>query len=413
MLVGVWALLFGVDPFADEVVNDRGVTRFFAAAFGSGQLPYRDISFEYPPLAAPVLALSGVFGTGEEAFRQSIGLVMFPFAAAAVLLTGLLAGRSGGNRLVAMLGAALAPLAVGAVVRTHFDLVAVALTLAALALLLVRRHRPALAALAFAVLGLGALVKGFPIVVAPVALAWLVGRGEKQAALAGSAALATVLLAGVAAATALSVDGARAALRFQLERPAQVESSPAVALYGLHRLGLGQIEPVANHRSNGIEHPADAVVSIAFLVVLLAVVALLTFAASLRPGAPPDEDARLLCLASLAAVTAFVACGSVLSPQFIAWTIPLLALALAWRLYALAAPLALAAVLTLAEFPGRYMDLVSLDPLTIMIVAVRDASLLAAVAIAVAYALRLAGVGARRGPRPATGRPPAAAGERP
>ena len=34
-----------------------------------GRLPYRDVFFEYPPLAAPAIALPGLLGTGEEAFR--------------------------------------------------------------------------------------------------------------------------------------------------------------------------------------------------------------------------------------------------------------------------------------------------------------------------------------------------------
>ena len=73
----------------------------------------------------------------------------------------------------------------GALIRTRFDLAPVALTLAALLLLCVERPRAA-----FAVLGLGALTKGFPLVVAPVALAWLVARGERRAARQGAAVLA-------------------------------------------------------------------------------------------------------------------------------------------------------------------------------------------------------------------------------
>ena len=66
-------------------------------------------------------------------------------------------------------------------------------------------------------------------------------------------------------------------------------------------------------------------------------------------------------LASLAATVAFACLGKVLSPQFLIWVIPLLALALAWRMPALAALSALAVVLTLIEFPGLYREVVDRD----------------------------------------------------
>ena len=66
-----------------------------------------------------------------------------------------------------------------------------------------------------------------------------------------------------------------------------------------------------------------------------------------------------MVLASLAAVTAFAVLGKVLSPQFVIWILPLGALAFAWRMHALAAAVAAAAVLTQLEFPSRYFDLVA------------------------------------------------------
>ena len=55
------------------------------------------------------------------------------------------------------------------------------------------------------------------------------------------------------------------------------------------------------------------------------------------------------------------------------WVLPLGALALAWRLHALAAAVAAAAILTLVEFPARYFDLVTREPFALALVAVRDA----------------------------------------
>src|SRR3954453_343870 len=93
-----------------------------AAAFLHGQLPYRDVFFEYPPLAAPVIAVPGLAGTGEHVYRLAFAALALAMAAAVVLLCGALAGPTGGDPRRAMLAAALAPLLCGAMIRTHFDL---------------------------------------------------------------------------------------------------------------------------------------------------------------------------------------------------------------------------------------------------------------------------------------------------
>jgi hypothetical protein len=59
------------------------------------------------------------------------------------------------------------------------------------------------------------------------------------------------------------------------------------------------------------------------------------------------------------------------------WVVPLGALAFAWRLHALAAAVALAAVLTQIEFPAHYFEVVARQPLAIAVVGLRNLALLA------------------------------------
>jgi hypothetical protein len=75
--------------------------------------------------------------------------------------------------------------------------------------------------------------------------------------------------------------------------------------------------------------------------------------------------------------------GKVLSPQFVIWVLPLGALAFAWRMDALAAAVALAALLTQVEFPAQYFDVVAREPLAISLVALRNLALAAVIALAV------------------------------
>jgi hypothetical protein len=108
-----------------------------------------------------------------------------------------------------------------------------------------------------------------------------------------------------------------------------------------------------------------------------AAVALLAVGAARRP------DPRSLVLAALAATAAYAAFGKVLSPQYLVWTLPLMALALAWRMRVLAGALAAAMLLTFFEFPIRYAALLGRDPLTVGVVAARDALLVAAAGMAI------------------------------
>lgn len=394
LLVCGWALTLWVTPWSNERVNDLFVYRTYAEPVLDGALPYRDVFSEYPPLASPAIALPGVVGTGAETFRLAFAGWTLLLAASLVLLCGVLAGRTGGSRGRAMVAAALMPLLCGALVRTHFDLAPVALTLAALWLLSAARPRAGMA-----VLGLGAMTKFFPLLIAPVALAWLVGRGSRKEAWQGAAALVAVLAVLGATAVAASPDGALDALRYHLDRPVQIESTPALALLALDEAGVGHAVSISSHRSDGLVHPTDGLVSGALAAALVGVIAMLALFAAKRP------DPRSLVLASLAAVAAFAVLGKVLSPQFMIWILPLGALAFAWRMHALAATVVAAAVLTQLEFPARYFDLVAREPLPLTLVALRNAALLAVVALATTAlsgaAARSRSRGPRRPPRPA------------
>jgi uncharacterized membrane protein len=374
VLLGIaWAATLWVAPWSDERINDLFVYRAFTSPFLDGGLPYRDVFLEYPPLAAPAIALPGVFGTGEETFRLAFAGWTLLLAAAVVLLCGVLAERTGGDRRRAMLAAALAPFACGALMRTHFDLAPVALLLAALVLLCTDRPRGGMV-----LLGLGVMTKGFPLVVAPIALVWLARDGRARDAVRGGTVMLAVMGAVAGAALAVSPDGALDAVRYHLERPVQIESTPASVLLALDGLGAGEARLVGSHRSDGLVHDGDDAVVALLACVLVGVLALLAVrvARGLR-------DPRRLVLASLAAVTAFAVLGKVLSPQFLIWVVPLGALAFAWRMHALAAAVTAAAVLTQVEFPARYLDVVGREPSALVLVALRNVALLAALALAV------------------------------
>jgi hypothetical protein len=195
------------------------------------------------------------------------------------------------------------------------------------------------------------------------------------------------LLAGVA--VGLSPSGALDAVRYQTDRPVQIESLPAVGIRAIEALGGRQAERVQSFKSDGLEHPAGSALTAVSALLGVALVALFAVGAARRRG-----DPRALVLASLGAIAAFATFGKVLSPQYLIWVMPLGALALAWRQWALAAAVAAATLLTLVEFPTRYFDLVDGDSFAVTVVILRDLVLVAVVALA-ARALSPAGGSAR------------------
>ncbi|HEX2088278.1 MAG TPA: glycosyltransferase 87 family protein [Solirubrobacteraceae bacterium] len=358
-LAAAFLLVTTVGPLSDTTVSDLYLYGSVADLIAAGRVPYHDFGFEYPPLAALPMWLAHLPGGGEDGYAWAFGALMLACALALQRWTGALAGPRAAWLLV------LLPVALGASIRTHYDLLPAAIV--ALALLLVARGRTTWA---FAALGLGTVTKLYPVLLVPVAVAWLLGRGDPRAAARGVAAFAAVVLA---VSLPFAGDGYVDQVRFHLERPVQIESTPASVLFALgdsHVTG----HPVRpdEFKSNGLDGgPADAVAAL-FAAALAVVLASVAWLAS-RAG-----DVRHLVLCAFAAVLAFVALGKVLSPQFMVWLAPFAAVLAVWRAWVPAALCAAAFALTLVEFPGRYFDLVGEDTATIVVVAARNALLLAA-----------------------------------
>jgi hypothetical protein len=365
LLGAAWAAMWHVAPFSDVRITDLFIYQHDALALAGGASPYTDaFPFEYPPLAlVPIWAPHALGGDYDTVF----GLLMLVCALGVLVLVRELGGAR------AAWAFALTPLAAGAVLRTHYDLFAAAALLGALVAFDRRR-----AVAGMALLGAGAMVKGFPLLLAPIALAWVWRHQGARAAAAGALACAAVVL--VVSAPFLG-DGYLDAYRFHVDRPVQVESTPAVVLYAV---GGSRVTGTTEHgdefNSNGLRGGAAGAVQALFGLLALAALGGLAWLATLR------AEPRHLVLCLIAGVIAFVALGKVLSPQYVAWLAPLAAVLLAWRERLAAALLAAGVVLTQVEFPFRYLSLVRGDDGTRLLVAARDAALVAALGVLIARA---------------------------
>jgi hypothetical protein len=361
-----------VGPISDASITDLPIYRDIAATIDQGRWPYEHAGTEYPPIALAPIWLAGRAGDYDVAF----GLLMLAAGVVGFWTTVRLAGDPRSQR-VAAAALILSPLAVGAVGRTHFDAWPTAMTMAAL--LALARDRPRLG---LGLLGAGTATKLFPALLVPMTLVWLVARGERRAAWQGAAAFAAVV---ALVALPFAPHGLGRVVTFHLERPVQIESTPATVLLAV---GDSTVTGVAAHpdrfKSQGlVGGPADAVAAGCAVLALVGIAAVAVATGGRRSrrawaAAPADGGVRSLVLGAFATLLAFVALGKVLSPQFVVWLVPFVALAWAWREYTTAAATTAALVVTQLEFPSRYWQLVGGDTSVIVLVAIRNALLLVA-----------------------------------
>ena len=387
-LAVAWAVATTTGPFSGTTVNDLFVYRTYAELFAAGMLPYLDIGFEYPPLAALPLWLAGLPGVDEATYELSFGVLMAGCAIAGQQLAMRLAGERRSGLVVGWL-LALTPVVIGASVRTHFDALPVALALGGL-LVLARGHSD----LGLLVLALGTMTKLFPGLLAVVAIVWLAGRGDRRAALRGAAILVSVI---VLVSLPFAGGGYVDSFRFHLDRPVQIESTPATVLFAL---GDSQVTGTNlrpdRFKSNGLDGGhADLVAALFAVALVLALAAIAALAAR-------ASDARHLVLTGFAALLSFVTLGKVFSPQYVIWIAPLAALAWVWGQRTVATLCAVAIVLTHVEFPSRYFDLINEQTGVVLVVAARNAVLLVALVVLVAGLTRPAATAALSTPRAST-----------
>ncbi len=354
LFVVSWTFLH-VGFYKHKQLIDTPVYQRYGNAIADGKVPYRDFKVEYPPGALPVFALPGLAEPGRNqevstGFRRSFETLMWlcgaaALAAMAVVLRAL--RRSTVNVWAALCFAAIAPLLLGSVFLSRFDLWPAAIVATALAALVSGRLR-----LGHALLGLGVTAKLYPAVFVPLAVAFVWKRAGRREALTCLGLALGVVAAVFAPFVILSPGGVWQSLSVQLSRPLQVESlGSALLLVGHHVFGLG----VTGETSHGSQNLAgNAAEWLAVASTLLQVGVLIWIWAAFARG---RGGAEALVRSTAASLCAFIACGKVVSPQFLIWLIPIVPLVRGRRGLGASALLGVALGLTQIWFPFRYFRL--------------------------------------------------------
>jgi uncharacterized membrane protein len=343
LVSAVWGLLH-VGWYPHRQIIDYGIYKQYGDEIVHNHaVPYRDFPVEYPPAALPAFIVPSLLERYD--YKRVFQLLMFLCDVGLVLGVGAIAGRR------AAVLAAVAPLALGSVMLSRFDLWPAALAVLAVAALV--RDRLGISAF---LLGTAFAAKLWPVALVPVALVWLVRTGGPRAAAAWAAGALATAAAWFLPFIVLSPGGIAHSFHVQLARPLQLESLGGAILIALHHAAGTTLHLTSSYGSQNLTgagtHAAAIVTTIA--CVLAFVAACIVFARG------PATVERFVTYAA-ASVVALVAFGKVFSPQYMIWLIPLVVLAPGLRGAAASVLLFAALVLTQLWFPSHYWDLTRFD----------------------------------------------------
>jgi len=372
LVLVVGSIAAGVVAVAQPREGDPLVFLGHAERVASGLVPYRDFAVEYPPLALlhlvlPRLLLGDAATPGGYQTMFSIfSLAMAAATGAAVFWLARHGWSVSSPRDTLLVFSGLA-LALAPVVIWRYDIMPTLLT--ALALVGVAAGRPSWAG---AMLGLGAAAKIFPAFLGPPLLVFYLLRRRLTAA--ALLVVGSALGFGLVVAEVFVVAGPSAFsfLSYQDDRGIEIESllggivllADVVARTGAQvSVGFGSWQ-VASPLIEQLNLPRQ-VVEVAMLLALVAGGAISVARDMRRRGAVQPLTLTTYLAASLLLV---MLANKVLSPQYLVWLLPFVVLL--GRAPALI--LLAAGVLTTVIYPLSFDALVSIDPLLVALLNVRN-----------------------------------------
>lgn len=374
----VWAVPFTrFSPWADPGITDIPVYQRIADAIASGQVPYRDFDVEYPPLATLLFWIADHMPFAYDRSFMALMAVCMCATAAGVAAVAQEIGLSRGRLVAAITIVACAPLLLGNVLATRFDLALAATLTWTLFAAVTERWR-----LMWSLMAVGILLKLVPLLLIPLLVVWQAHRAGRAPALKGAAAALGMAAAVVAPFFIANPSGTWNIAGYHLDRPPQIESMASSYMLVLHALADVQVQVESSFGSQGLPQRGPAVIAAFGTAAMVALIGAIAFAtASGLRRARSGPDARLVVAGMAATLAALLATGKVLSPQFMVWLLPATFLVAGRYGWGAAGAGVAALVTTQLYFPDRYFDLVALDDAPIWILAARNAILVVLVAL--------------------------------
>ncbi|MEP6812035.1 MAG: glycosyltransferase 87 family protein [Actinomycetota bacterium] len=289
--------------------GDAAYYGHYAHLMALGKWPYRDFYDEYPVLAQPLFyvvhLLPGPFVTSFKWTMAVCG------AAALVLMVA--AMRAPLHRIAIAAGVVgVSPLLVGPIFLNTYDMFPALLTIAAVLAFIHDRERTTYILLALAV-----AAKVYPVVIVPIVLVETWARGGRDSVRRAIAWFVGVLVLVHLPFAILGPGGLRFSYWTQLKRGLEVESLGGAIVLVLDRLGL--YTATLRDQAPGSKDAVGTLPGLLAVLSSLVVIAAVAWVTWLYVHGRRDR-----LLAAAAAVTAFIAFGKVLSPQYVVWLVPLM-----------------------------------------------------------------------------------------
>ena len=346
---------FGRHQEVSVLADVRLYTEWFAKDLSHGRIPSSDAMWNYPPGAGLTLWAAGLIAP------YVLGFIVLMLAADAAIMRTIV--KRAPDRAGPWLWV-LAPLMLGPVMVTRFDLIPTLLAVVGVG------AGPVAAGF---LLCSGAWVKMWPVAILAVRLAMATASQRARMALGA-------LIASAGAAALVAVTGQWSSLTGWLSgngaRGLQIESVAAAPWLVARTLGL-HVAARYDHGSVQLYGPGTAAAatlcSVLGLVVLVVGVYL----------ARHSRETATVCAAMVLCITVST---KVLSPQYLLWSIGLLALTRSRKAMAL---LAAACLLTQLVYPTTYLSFVAGAPAPSMTIVLRDLLVVACAVVVTRDAVRL------------------------
>jgi hypothetical protein len=374
--LAVLVLAFRAAERPVEAVTGSDVTGYqrYGSLVLDGAVPYRDFDLEYPPgslalfvpPATRLVARGSVDGASwsplnteaRRYYRAFTSLVLLLLALILVLTAVTLRAmnRSVGATMLSLAVVACSPLLLGQVLIERFDVLPAAFTAAALAASVRGRFR-----VGGAMLGLGAAAKIYPALLIPVlAIVAFRQRGRGEALWVVGIALAatvSVFLPFALASPGDTWNSLQVQFRGGLQIEALASSVLVLASHAADGMDVRSFGLVAQGAGGGLIRfdlggPGVAFVKATMNVLLVAVLCWL-WVGLWRSRLDLREELLRFAAATVAAVLAL---GTILSPQYVAWLLPVVPLVAGRRGAAAVVAFAVAAYLTNVWIPDGYFD---------------------------------------------------------
>jgi hypothetical protein len=355
----------------------------YASQIMDGQVPYRDFSVEYPPLALLFFVLPRLLSGVFEYY-----LLLFKIEVLLAVLIGLylmyrLALRLGKAPWKIMLVYTLCILAVGPIIAEQFDIFAAILTAGSLYALICGKNKSA-----WVLLALGALTKVYPVFLAPMYL--LISLHNRQYRAAAKGILTFIIIGAIFTLPffIIGLDSIRGLVEYHLQRGIQMESIFSTFLLAADKLGLTYVETTYDFGSWNIAGvAADKLTGISGLIMAAALILVYWFIYKrIKPG--KSQSTRTGAYALLIICTVLIT-GKVLSPQYLIWLVPIIPMVLFRGRLVIAAIFICIGAVTYYLFPHAYLDLIALRNAPVVALFFRNLLIIALALLAAIYLKRM------------------------